>query len=229
MFGTITVTYRATSSAYEANKLLAEISKYPTIAWDLEIASRYSEEELAKYQAILDDKSSTKARLIEAQGILNSTALDHPYHTVVTHCSIAISESEAYVFIMDNEAILRLVFNYLVTTTQVQVLHNSSFDFKHLYYHTGKFPKNYEDTALLAKTLLNHVDTWKASVKLKELAGRWYGDWALSADNFVSEQMYETQMLLYSAVDSAATYKLFTFINEECDNDDRELEEFFNK
>lgn len=160
---------------------------------------------------------------IKAKGILNATALDHCSHTTVTHCSIAISESEAYVFILDNDRIRDLVFNFLVTTEQVQILHNASFDFRHLYYYTKKFPKNYEDTALLTKTLVNHVETWRAGTKLKDLAGHWYGDWALSSDSFVLEQMYEPTMLKYSATDSCATYKLHQFVNEQCDRIDAEL------
>lgn len=230
MFDTIKVHYQSTHSAYEANKFLSEIRKHPIIAWDLEVATRYTCTELEECQEVLDDVNRPKLDHIKAQSILNATALGHPSHCTVTHCSIAISESEAYVFIMANPQILNLVFNYLVSTPQVQVLHNASYDFKHLYYHTGNFPKNYEDTALLSKTLLNHVNTWKASVKLKELAGRWYGDWAISADNFDVSQMYEPHVLKYSAVDSCATMKIFTYINEQCDLLDVEItDEFYTK
>ena len=92
-----------------------------------------------------------------------------------------------------------------------------SYDFRHLYYHTGKFPTNYEDTQLLAKSIINHVDTFKARTGLKELAGRWYGDWGISSDNFTLDQMYEPHVIRYAAIDACATYQLWNYINEQCD------------
>lgn len=229
MFNTIKVNYTHTNSAYKANKMLAKIAAYDEFAWDLEVASKYSDTELELYKEVIGNTDYLKSDRIIAQSRLNATALDHPSHCYVTHCSIAVSESEGYVFILDNQAIHSLVFNFLVTTKQLQILHNSSFDFKHLYYHTGKFPINYEDTALLVKCLTNHVDTWKAGTKLKDLAGHWYGDWGLSSDNFTLDQMYEESMLKYSATDSCATLKLWSYCNDKCDEIDKEIIIEFNK
>lgn len=102
---------------------------------------------------------------------------------------------------------------FRVSTTQQQIWHNASFDFRHLYYHTGKMPLNYEDTQLLAKTILNHVEVHKAQTGLKQLAGHKYGAWGLSEDNFTLEHMYDERMLLYAATDSCATYWLWESIN----------------
>ena len=93
------------------------------------------------------------------------------------------------------------------------LLNTPSYDFKQIYYYTHKFPKNYEDTQIFAKTIINHVETYKAKTGLKELAGHWYGDWAISADNFTTSQMYEEHVLRYAATDACATFRLWQSIN----------------
>ncbi|MGD8306179.1 MAG: hypothetical protein PVF17_05965, partial [Ignavibacteria bacterium] len=137
----------------------------------------------------------------------------HPSHTVLTHCSIAISDNEAYVFILDNKKITNRVLNFLINTPIRQVWHNASYDFRQIQYRTGKFPILYEDTQIYAKTILNHVETWKANTGLKELAGHKYGAWGISVDNFTKEQMYEEHVLKYAATDACATYWLYNSIN----------------
>ena len=228
MFNTIKVTYKSTNRPYQALNLLREISKYPVIAWDLETAIKYTEEDLAGFKDILANPDTAKAVAIDVQGKLKATALDHPHHVRVTHISIAVSESEGYVFIVDNQRIQDLVFNYLINSSQLQILHNAAFDFKHLYYHTGKLPANFECTQMLSKTLINHCDILQARTGLKQLAGTWYGDWGISADNFTVSQMYEPHVLLYAAIDSCATLKLYHHINERCDEIDEVIKEEFD-
>ncbi len=217
----IHVTYKSTSNAYTANQYLAEIQQHPLFAADFEIAIRYSPEELTAYKEELLSEPP-KRRQIELQGILNATALDHPYHCTLTHLSIAISDHEAYVFILDNPKITRRVLQFLVTTTQKQVWHNATFDFKYVYYHTGKFPINYEDTQIFAKTLLNNTDNSKSLTGLKHLAGHVYGDWGISSDNFTTTSYYDEKMLRYAATDACATYWLYysIFRHVESQNED---------
>lgn len=157
-----------------------------------------------KYSLIQD-----RLRLIELKAKLAATALDHPEHCVVTHCSMAVSENHGYVFIINSKQMLTRLFTFLVTTKAKQVLHNATFDFKYVYYYTQRFPQNYEDTAVLAKCILNHVNTNLATVGLKELAGKWYGSWAVSPDSFDLSQQYDEKLLLYSATDACATWKLW--------------------
>lgn len=89
----------------------------------------------------------------------------------------------------------------------------TSYDFRQIHYRTGKFPLNYEDSQLKAKCILNHVETHKAKVGLKQLAGANYGDWGISADNFDVSQMYQPHVLKYAATDACATYWLWNSIN----------------
>lgn len=227
MFDSIQVTYKSTNRVLEANQFLSEIRQYDTIGCDLEVASIYTEEQLEECKTVLNEDGWSKEDKIRAQSILNSDALGHPSHCTVTHGIIGVSETESYVFILDNERITNLFMNFLVNTKIKQIWHNASYDFKHILYHTSKFPKNYEDTQILAKTLLNHVNTFKAKTGLKELAGHWYGDWAISVDNFTVEQMYEPKVLKYAAIDGCAVLKLWWFINEQCDQLDEEIKEEF--
>lgn len=208
----IHVSYESTSSAYKANQILRELEKQPLIACDFEVATRYTPaERLLMEEELLT--SPPKRRRIELESTLAATALDHPSHTVLTHLSVATSESEGYVFILDNPKITNRILSFLTTTTVKQIWHGASFDFRQIHYRTGKFPIDYEDTQILAKTILNHVDNSQSLTGLKHLAGHRYGAWGLSADNFDLSHMYDPQMLLYSAIDAAATYWLWNSIN----------------
>ena len=212
MIQPIKVTYQSTNNVYQANQLLLDVKQRSLIACDFEAAVRYSTEEREAMQVELDSEP-TRLRAIALQAALSATALDHPSRVQLTHLSIAWSPSEACVFILDNPKITKLVLQFLVTTPIRQIWHNATFDFKHIYYHTHRMPMNYEDSQLLAKTILNHVDTSKAKTGLKELAGKWYGAWGISADYFELSEMYNPDVLLYSATDSCATFKLWESIN----------------
>jgi len=205
------VTYKSARNVFTASQYLTEIRQYDIFAADFETASRYTPEQRDIMTAELATDIPTRRRtLLEAA--LAATALSHPYHVTLTHCSIAISDTEAYVFILDSKGITDLVLNFLITTTQTQIWHNASFDFKHIYHHTGKFPRVYEDTQLLAKTILNHVDTYKANTGLKQLAGHKYGTWGISSDNFDLSHMYDEHVHHYAAIDACATYWLWSSI-----------------
>ena len=209
MYQPIAVTYTSTNDVYNANQMLATLQSHPIIACDFETAIKYSADDLASFQATVDNPASSKRERITAQSRLSASALDHVSHTTLTHCSIAWSESEAFVFILDNPRITKRILNFLTTTTIPQVWHNASYDFRHIYYYTRKFPINYEDSQLLAKSVLNHVNNDLSLTGLKELAGAKYGQWAIAPDNFSIERMYDKEVLLYSATDACATFWLY--------------------
>ena len=125
MLQPIKVTYTSTNDLYDANQLLLSLAQHPIIACDFEVAVKYTPADIAAFQQIVDDPLSSKAARVKARSCLSATALDHVSHTTLTHCSIAWSESEAYVFILDNDRLRRRVLNFLVTTTQTQVWHNA--------------------------------------------------------------------------------------------------------
>ena len=214
---TIPVTYKSTRNSFTASQYLAEIKQHSLFAADFETAIRYTPSERAALEAELP--TATRRRQLEIKSMLEATALDHPSHCTITHCSIAISESEAYVFILDNRSITNLILNFLVTTPIKQVWHNATYDFSRLYYFTGKMPINYEDTQIFAKTILNHVETYKANTGLKDLMGQFYGAWGITKDNFDISMMYEDHVLQYAATDACATYKLWEYLTNYCNKD----------
>ena len=207
----IQVTYKVARNSYAANKLISEIRNYDTFSADFEAATKYTPEEREAMEAELE-QNPTKRRRIQLESTLAATALDHPAHVALTHCSIAVSDNEAYVFILDNKPITTLVLNFLVTTQQRQVWHNATFDFKHIYYHIGKLPQLFEDTQILAKTILNHVEVFRANTGLKQLAGHKYGNWAISTDNFDLSTIYDDHVHHYAAIDACATFWLWNSI-----------------
>jgi hypothetical protein len=215
-----TVTYDVARTAFKAKQFLDQVRTSPIFAADFEVAIKYTSDEIEEWKRLLQKAELTKLERVSLESRLAATALDHPSHCTITHCSIATSDSHAYVFILDNPSITNYVLNFLVTTLQQQVWHNASYDFRHLYYYIGKFPINYEDSQILAKCLINHVEIYKARTGLKELAGTWYGAWGISADCFTLAQIYEPHVLHYAAIDACATYKLWNFLQDECNSID---------
>lgn len=208
-----TVNFQSTSNLLTADSWLRELDSHPLLALDFEAAVKYTTADYTSFQAIIDSPYSTHLEKRAAQARMRATALDHPSHITITHLSVAWSDSDAYVFIIDSPKLLNRILYWLTTTKVTQVWHNFSYDGKLIHHFTGKFPHHVEDTQLLAKTILNHVEVFKAKTGLKELAGTWYGDWAISADNFTLSQMYEPHVLRYAATDACATFKLWTSIN----------------
>ena len=218
----IQVKYKQTNKADVAKKWLESLPDL--FAADFETSIRYSDEEMAKAKETVENTNIPIKDKIKSIGIANATAIkSHPSHCTITHCSIAWNDKEAYVFILDNQAIAEVVLDFLVETDKKQVWHNYAYDGRFIRYFTYQDAKNVEDTLVLAKTILNHVENLKASVGLKELAGRWYGDWGISSDNFTKEQMYEQKVIKYAATDACATYKLWEYFNSYIEEEKEEL------
>lgn len=202
----IKVNYKSTSILQEARSWLKELEQKELITCDFELAIKYTEEERKKLEAIRDNENTDYVERKQAMGALSATALDHPAHSVFTHCSIAWSDHDAYVFILDSFELSKEVLTFLNTTTVKQVWFNASYDFLRLYYHTGKMPINYEDAQIYARLLFNHTDSQKFKLSLKGLAGAAYGDWGLSADYFDLSYIHDPTMIRYAATDACATF-----------------------
>lgn len=185
-------------------------------AADFEAAVRYPQEDIDEAKKIVKDPdpNMSKKDLIYYQALSNASALGHPSHCTITHCSIAHNEKNAYVFIIDKQEMADVILDFLTETAKIQIWHNYCYDGRLIRYFQRKDAKNVEDTQILAKTLLNHSNILKAGTRLKDLAGHWYGDWAISADNFTLDQQYEEHVLKYAAIDACATYKLWEYLND---------------
>ena len=189
------------------------------VACDFETSSIYTPEEQAKFKEELKilekNPEANHDQIIELKKKINNSGLSHPSQVIITHFSIASSPEESKVIILATDEVEKIVMDWIVNTNSKQVWHNFSFDGKLVYHRTNKFPKDFEDSEQLAKSLINHVDVYKAKVGLKELMGWKYGDWAISADNFNFTQAYEPRVIEYSGVDACATYQLWLDLQEE--------------
>ena len=212
MLDMIKVDYKHTSIPYLIHQYLREIDhNHKLIACDFETANKCSSKEME----LLQVRYNLKPSLSLLQQI-EATGLSHPSLTVITHLSIAWSDRDAIVIVCDTDLNRRIVYNWLISTDCVQLWHNLSFDGKYIVYHTGRLPKNYEDTQLYTKTLVNDADNQESLTGLKHLMGNYYGDWALTEDiQFTLENMYDPRMIKYAAIDACATYKLYQLINEQ--------------
>lgn len=208
----IDVKYKSTNCPIKADSWLNSLPDL--FAADFETAVRYSAAQIEEAKVLMIDKQLPRLEQVQYQTIAKASALGHPSHCTITHCSIAASENEGLVFIIDNQGIADAVLNFLIETEKTQVWHNYSYDGRFLRYYQRADAKNVEDTQVLAKTLINHVNILKARTSLKELAGAWYGDWGISSDNFTIEQQYDPKVLRYAATDACATYKLWRYLND---------------
>ncbi len=203
---TIKVTSEYIETLEEVKALIKKLEKYDILGCDFEAATKYTDtqREILKTAATSDKYGFFEH--VAATAALQATALDHPAHVKVTHFSVAWSTSESVVVILSSDAVTELVMDWLVSTDIKQVWHNASYDFRLIYYATGKVPKNYEDSQIFAKTVLNHVENAKSGTGLKDLAGSVYGNWGLDDESMFSlEHMYDEKLLRYAGIDSCAT------------------------
>ena len=210
----IKVDYEYTDNVYKADKWLKSLPDL--IAMDFETASIFTKKRKEILKLKLDSFSSLT---FEEQRLLNqqilSNGLSHPSLTTITHLSVAWSDRNSFVIVCSNKRIRNTVLNFIVNTDRTQLWHNCIFDFKHVFYNTKQLPKNYIDTQLLAKCILNDANSAKDSVRLKELMAYAYGDWAVSKDDFTIEEMWNPDMIRYAATDSCACMKLYEDIMKD--------------
>ncbi len=203
----IKVTYEYTDNIYKAEKWLDALPGI--IACDFETASMFPKEKkkflknkLETYRLSPEDYRSTSQQLM-------SQGLSHPSLTVITHFSFAWTKQDAKVIICSNSKVRKFVYSFLTSTDRLQIWHNCLFDFKHILYNTGKLPKNYEDTVLLSKCLLNNCNPILSQVGLKKLMKLDYGEWGIAKDEFELEEMWKESTIRYAATDATATFKLY--------------------
>lgn len=204
---TTVVTCKVITSSIEAATVLRQLPS--SVACDFEAKSKYTKEQKDNALLVINNPDTPFIDKITNGWIYNSTALHHPSYVKVTHLSIAINDHFAYVFVFNNNAIWKTVLNWLVSTTTHQIWHNASYDLKLIHYYTGLFPKNFDDTRVMAKSLLNHRLDNHCNVKLKSLKGYKYGKWAVAKDVFENVDLLDPDFLLYAATDACATYDLY--------------------
>jgi len=201
----------------QVKQALANLPANKPIAADFEAASIYSKEEVVAAKDYREelDVPFRDPELVYLNQVTTSDGLSHPSLIQITHMSIATSEYDSFVIVFNPE-IHEYVLNWIVTTEIKQIWHNLGYDGKLIRYFTGRFPKNYEDTQILAKTLINHCDISKALTGLKHLAGSVYGEWSIADElEFTEANKMDPKMLEYAAVDACATMYLYNDMKKQ--------------
>ena len=209
----IHVDYEVFSTMYSALQRLSSIPHM--VSLDFETQSIYSIAEKNEAKELLKHPDIDRPTEKLCKMVANSSGLSYPLITRITHMIIGTSSSHSIVIVITSPTMEKTLLNWIVTTDHHFIFHNAGFDVKQIYTKTGQFPKHYDDTQLLAKTFINHVDIWKATVGLKELMGQYYDPrWTVSID-YDNEDLKDFTFLRYCAIDGAATYLLYTQLQEE--------------
>ena len=212
---TIKVMYQVGKTSWSNNKILKSLEGMSVLGFDVETAGVYPKEERKKARELL--KQDTLKSSVRKQCILieNNSGLSHPSLINTTHFIFGISSSESVVLVTANPKDELAVWKWVAKQDTLFVIHNAMFDLRIMHHRVGVFPKNYIDTALRAKCLINNADNYKSKVGLKILVGEYYKPaWSLY-DEYEPDSLFNEAFIDYAATDGAAVYLLHELLQEE--------------
>jgi len=210
----IKVDYTIGSTSWHINKKLMSMNDIPMMSLDLETKGVYSKLERKRALKLLATEDITK-KCQNYYLISNNSGLSYPSLVNVTHFVFGISKSSSIILIPENPRQEIIIWKWIVNYQGKLLVHNTLFDLKVMYHRTHAFPKDYEDTALRIKTLINNSKSWKAKIGLKDLMGSHYSPkWTL-IDEYEPDNPKEEKFLRYAAIDGAATYYLWNLIKQQ--------------
>ncbi len=211
---TIKVKYDVHSTRYGINKALEQLLCQNVMSFDVETRGVYSKEERKEALELLKQQELPLDTKQLAMLVSHNNGLSFPSLIEVTHFVFGTHQDQSTILICNDPRLELRIWNWLSTYQGLLLVHNTLFDLKIMYNRVGKLPQHYEDTALLAKCLLNDVDTWRAKVGLKDLMAEQYDpSWTL-IDEYEPENLKDPKFLKYAAIDGAATFKLYNDIQQ---------------
>ena len=212
--GTINVSYGVYSTRWHIDKALCKLMAHPVLSFDTETKGVYSKPERQEAKQYLKNAGIPIDNKRIALQVAENSGLSFPSLVNVTHFIFGTSEDHSEVMVCNNYQLELFIWNWVAHYPGVLLIHNTLFDLKLMFHRINAFPLNYEDTALMAKTLVNNVDVWKAKVGLKELMGSYYDPaWTL-IDEYEPDNLKDRKFLRYAAIDGAATFKLWYDIQD---------------
>ena len=212
----ITVDHTVYSSEYSIRKYLPELLKRcPILAFDVECRSVYNKEERDEAKAYLKGSTPADPYYRQARVVAESSGLSYPTITKTTHFIFAESKEKVYTIICRTAEMEILIWDLVVNYLGIYLVHNALFDLKICYERTGRLPVNYIDTSLMVKTMINHVDIWKAKVGLKELVGEYYPPSWVMHNDYEPEDYKNPAFIKYCGYDGSGTFLLYELIQEE--------------
>ena len=213
----INVKYKTFNTFYHINKILHKLNSIKLLAFDVETRSIYSQDEIAEAKNLLKNPELLSPKdLILSKQVAKSSGLSFPSLIKTTHFILGLSKNESVIIVAQDYKTEMLMWNWVVNYPGKLIVHNTGFDLKICYQRTKKFPIDYEDSQLLAKTLINDSETWKARVGLKILMGSYYDPkWSLFKD-YDNKNLNDKKGLDYASIDGAATFYLWKLLQETC-------------
>jgi len=205
----IEVNYSVVSTVFHIRSVLTELLHHPILSFDTETAGVYSKVERKSATKVLAQPDLPLETRRSALLVAGNSGLSFPALVSVTHFIFGVSEDESVVIICESPVIEKYIWEWVKDYSGKLLIHNALFDLKIMYNRLKALPKNYEDTSLLSKCLINNSDPWLARVGLKELMGSYYDPkWSLM-DTYEPDNLRDPDFLLYAATDGAATFKLW--------------------
>jgi DNA polymerase I-like protein with 3'-5' exonuclease and polymerase domains len=175
----------------------------------------YTPEERAEAVQFLKDEDLPVDTKRIALLVANNSGLSFPSLIQTTHFVFGVSEDYSVILVCDDPQLEMHIWNRIAEYDGLYLVHNTLYDLKIMYNRLRKLPKNYEDTALLAKCLINNAENWRAKVGLKDLMGSYYDPaWSLF-NEYEPKNLKDPKFLMYAATDGGATFKLWELIQEE--------------
>lgn len=214
------VTHNLTTTSYGITNKLVSLLRMPELSFDTETRSVYTKAEVKSAKVMLKNESEIfQEDLKLVKLVARSSGLSYPSLIKTTHFIFGLSDNHSEVIIANSMHEEMLLWNFVTTYPGKLVIHNSMFDLKICMQRTGKLPKNFVDTMLLAKTLINNSDIWKSKVGLKDLMGTQYDPkWSLYNDYDI-DNLKDDDFISYCAIDGAATLALYKELTEYIDSE----------
>ena len=208
------VSYSVVSTPWSINEKLAELNSESLMSFDIETKGLYAKEQRKEALALIGEDLDVKNHGLVSV-VANNSGLSFPALVKTTHFVFGTSRQTSIVMVPQNRHMELRVWDWLRNYRGKLLIHNTLFDLKVMYHRIGDLPYDYEDTALMLKTLINNSDVWKAKIGLKDVMGGYYSPaWALF-DEYEPEDPKNPKFLEYAAIDGAATYYLYELILEK--------------
>jgi hypothetical protein len=209
----IEVKYVVHGTTWHINEALKSLESHGILSLDIETKGVYARKQRAEALKLLDQQTSTELHKL-ASIVANNSGLSYPSLVNVTHFVFGLSKDKSVILIVSNEREELNVWKWVSKFNGLLVIHNTLFDLKIMYHRIRCLPKYYDDTALMAKTLINNSNNWKSKVALKELMGSHYSpEWTL-IDEYEPDNPRDPKFLRYTAIDGASTLYLYELLQE---------------
>ncbi len=211
----IKVDYEVYSTAYSIRKHLPKLlAANKVMSFDVETRSIYDAEQREDAKEYLKELPTSDPYYKQAMMVSNSSGLSFPSLVRTTHFIFGENINKSHIFICTDDSLELYIWGMVAGYTGKWLIHNSLFDLRICYQKVGKLPKNYDDTMLMVKGLINHVNIYKAKTSLKELVGHKYPPaWSLYND-YEPTNLKNKSFLDYCAYDTSAVWALYELILE---------------